>query len=72
MASHRLNFICRKCGEHYSSAFSTGPRAVCPKCGHDPTFMELMDSQRESVWPFVLLLLVIAAIIAILFGAGVI
>jgi len=72
MAEHRLNFICRKCGHHYTSAFSTGPRAVCPNCKYDPTFMELMDSQRESPWPYVLLLLVIVAIIAMLFGFGVI
>jgi transposase-like protein len=63
MTGHKLNFTCPRCGHKYASAFSTGPRAVCPSCKYDPTFMELMDSQREPVWPYAIGLLLLAVMI---------
>jgi hypothetical protein len=69
MSEHQLHFICPRCGHRYSSGFSTGPRAVCPECKYDPTLLELMDSQRESVWPIIFGLLVVAAVIALVFFA---
>ena len=54
-AESKRGFTCPKCGENYETSFSTGPRANCPQCQYEPTFVEFMERGGPSRWWFVLI-----------------